>query len=48
MPYRRDGNIIYHKVGDHWKIKQRCASIERAKAALRLLEGLYHKEKKRS
>lgn len=42
MPYRRTGRIIYHKVGDKWKIKQRCKDVESAKKAFGLLQGLAH------
>jgi hypothetical protein len=40
MPYKRKGKLIYHKKGGIWKIKQRCKSVDNAKAALRLLESL--------
>lgn len=40
MPYKRKGKLIYKKSGSTWKLKQRCKSIDNAKAALRLLESL--------
>jgi len=42
MPYKRIGNKIYHKKGGKWKVKQTCKNEERAKGAMRLLEGLEH------
>jgi len=42
MPYMRRGKKIYHKVGGKWKLKQTCISVEKAKAALRLLQGVAH------
>ena len=42
MPYRREGKIIYHKISGKWKTKQVCRSMEAAKKALRLLQGLAH------
>jgi hypothetical protein len=44
MPYKRKGKLIYHKKGGVWKIKQRCTSIENAKSAMRLLQGIEHNE----
>jgi hypothetical protein len=40
MPYKRKGKIIWHKKNGKWSIKQRCTSIDNAKAALRLLESM--------
>jgi len=42
MPYKRKGKVIYHKKGGKWSIKQRATSIENAKKAMRLLQGLEH------
>lgn len=42
MPYRRIGSKVYHKKDGKWKIKQSCGSIEAAKKALRLLQGIEH------
>jgi len=42
MPLKRVGKTIYHKVGGKWKKKQTCNSIEAAKRALRLLQGIEH------
>lgn len=42
MPYKIIGNAIYHQKGGKWSIKQRCASPEKAKSALRLLQGVEH------
>lgn len=44
MPYKRVGKVIYHKVNGKWSVKQRCSSVENAKAALRLL-WMKHKQK---
>ncbi len=40
MPYKREGNVIYHKKSGKWSVKQRCGSAQNAKAALRLLYGI--------
>ncbi len=40
MPYKIKGNVIYHKKGGKWSIKQRCKSHKNALKALGLLEGL--------
>ena len=42
MPYKRKGKVIYHKKGNHWTVKQTASSIENAKKALRLLQGVEH------
>jgi len=42
MPYKREGKTIYHKVGGKWLVKQVCKSVENAKQALRLLQGIAH------
>ena len=43
MPYKRIGKSIYHYKDGQWEVKQRCKSVENAKAAFRLLEGIEHK-----
>jgi len=48
MPYKRVGNIIYHYKNGKWSVKQTCSSAEKAKAALRLLQGLEHGTIKKS
>jgi len=40
MPYQIKGNIIYHKKGGKWKVKQKCKSHANAVKALGLLQGL--------
>ena len=40
MPYKLIKNIIYHKKGGKWSIKQRGKSVASAKRALALLQGL--------
>ena len=45
MPYKRKGKIIWHKKNNRWSIKQRCTSIDNAKAAMRLLGKIASKEK---
>ena len=42
MPYKRIGRKIYHKKNGKWSVKQTATSIENAKAAMRLLEGIEH------
>ena len=42
MPYKVKGNAVYHLKGGKWTIKQQCGSPEKAKAAMRLLEGIEH------
>lgn len=42
MPYKRKGNIIYHKKGNKWTVKQKCRSVKNAKKAIRLLRGIKH------
>jgi len=42
MPYKVEGNVVYHKKGGKWVVKQRCKSHEKAKAAMRLLYGIEH------
>jgi hypothetical protein len=43
MPYKRIGRTIFVKRDDHWIIKQKMGNVTKAKAALRLLEGLKEK-----
>jgi len=40
VPYKRKGNVIYHKKGGKWSVKQTCSSATAAKSALGLLYGL--------
>ena len=40
MPYKREGKTIMSKAGGDWHKKQECASVEKAKGAMRLLQGL--------
>lgn len=42
MPYKRVGKTIYHKKGGKWSVKQVAGSVDKAKAALRLLLGVEH------
>jgi hypothetical protein len=42
MPYKRIGSAVVHKKDGRWSVKQRCASPEKAKSAIRLLQGLDH------
>ena len=42
MPYKRDGNIVYHKKNGRWLIKEKCKSVENAKRAIRFLNGIEH------
>ena len=45
MPYKRIMNRVYHYKGGGWKLKQKCGSVSKAQAALRLLKSLESKEK---
>lgn len=40
MPYKVKGSAVYHKKGNMWVKRQQCGSPEKAKAAMRLLEGV--------
>lgn len=42
MPYKREGKNILHLKNGKWIIKQHCESIDNAKSALRLLNGIEH------
>ena len=42
MPYKRKGKVIYTKSSGTWKKKQTCKSVENAKKAFRLLQGIEH------
>lgn len=42
MPYKRIGKRIYHKKGGKWRLKQTATSEEKAKATMRLLQGIEH------
>lgn len=42
MPYKRVGKTIYSKSGGKWHVKQTCSSAEKAKGAMRLLQGIEH------
>lgn len=42
MPYKRKGKTIYSKASGKWKVKQTCRSVESAKKAMRLLQGVEH------
>lgn len=42
MPYKRVGKTIYHKKGGKWSVKQTASSVENAKSAMRLLQGVEH------
>jgi hypothetical protein len=48
MPYRLRGNVIYHKIDGHWKIKQRATSLRNAKASIKLLNFIEHEHSKRT
>lgn len=40
MPYKTKGNVVYHKKGDKWTVKQRCKTVTAARKAMRLLQGI--------
>jgi len=40
VPYKIEGNVVYHKKGGKWSVKQRCSSSANAKKALKLLYGV--------
>jgi hypothetical protein len=40
MPYKRVGNVIYHKKDGDWSVKQTATSEANAIRALKLLEGI--------
>lgn len=42
MPYKRIGASIYHKKGGSWKVKQKAKSVDAAKRAMSLLQGIEH------
>ena len=42
MPYKRVGKKILHKKGGKWTVKQVATSVENAKKAMRLLQGVEH------
>lgn len=42
MPYKRVGKKILHKKGGKWSVKQTAKTIENAKRAMRLLQGIEH------
>jgi hypothetical protein len=42
MPYKRVGNLVYHKKGAKWSVKQHCSSPEAAEKAIRLLNAVDH------
>lgn len=42
MPYKIVGSKVMHQKGGKWTVKQTCGSPAKAKAAVRLLEGLEH------
>jgi len=47
MPYKRIGLTIFTKSSGVWKVKQIATSIENAKGAMRLLQGIEHGMKQR-
>ncbi len=42
MPYRVRGKNVQHLKNGRWITKQRATSVEKAKAAMRLLEAIEH------
>lgn len=42
MPFKRVGRTIYSKSGGKWHVKQVASSVDNAKAAMRLLQGIEH------
>ena len=46
MPWKRVGKKIYKKSGGKWVVKQVAKSVDAAKAALRILEEWYERNKK--
>lgn len=42
MPYKIVGSKVMHRKGGEWSVKQTCDSNAKAKAAVRLLQGLEH------
>lgn len=46
MPYKRVGKTIYVYKNGKWQKKQTCKTVDKAKAALRILNEKYHKEGK--
>ena len=42
MPYKREGKKILHKKDGKWSVKQTAKSVESAKSAMRLLQGIEH------
>ena len=42
MPYKISGTKVLHKKGGHWSTKQVASSVKKAKATIRLLEGIEH------
>jgi len=41
MPYKRIGKTVYKKVGKRWKKKGSSKTIRKAKAYLRVLQGIH-------
>jgi hypothetical protein len=39
MPYKRAGNRVLVKKSGKWKTKQVCKSVDKAKAAIRILKS---------
>ena len=44
MPYKRIAKTVYKKVGNKWRKKGASKTIKKAKAYLRVLQGI-HKRK---
>lgn len=42
VPYKRVGNVVYHKKGGKWSVKARCRSASAAEAQVHLLQGVEH------
>lgn len=40
MPYKCEGNNLYHYKNGKWSIKQKCSSPENCKKAMGLLYGI--------
>ena len=42
IPYKRVGNVVYHKKGGKWSVKQKTKSPANAQKTLNLLRGIGH------
>lgn len=44
MPYKAIGNVVYHKVGGQWRVKQHARSRLNAVATVRLLNMIKYRD----